>query len=98
MNDFFYIVHIETIIPMIFGGLVTGVTLFNFFKLRLTHVYVILLLALIYAVIGVTTRYFEGAEWARFLGTVFLFYVFIGSAVLGHNISRKIKIPPYFNK
>lgn len=97
MGEFFYVVHLETIVPVIAAGLLVGLTLFNSFKLTIEHYFLLALIQLIFGVTGILTRYLEEGEFERFAGVIFLYYVFLGCAILSQKISKKIKIAPYFS-
>jgi hypothetical protein len=97
VDDFIYVVHLETIIPALFAGFLTGVTLFTTFKLSVQHYYLLALVQLIFGVVGITTRYLENAEFGRFAGVIFLYYIFLGSAILGQKLYAKIKTAPYLS-
>jgi hypothetical protein len=96
MDDFLYIVHFHTILPVVAAGLLVGVTLFNTFRLTADHYFLLALIQLIFGVTGTITRYLEEEPFERFAGVIFLYYVFLGSAILAQKISKKLKIAPYF--
>lgn len=89
MLDFFYIVEFKTLIPLIAAGFITGVFLFKRFKLEFNDYYNIAWIQFIFGFVGILTRFLIGTEIIHFTGVIFLWYIFLISAIIGKKLGSR---------